>query len=184
MRDDGWLLKSLNSNPSVSLDKLLKQTTTALAPMVFEPSDTVYFEIPNEAKTITTSNFGNGKNNVEHLNYKVKFNLGGVLILKFDMYYTIPDYAQNGGTPTLEIYKNDILYKSINSIHSTKFETMSVNIDIDKDDILSFALNGGIEKKPNGVLCRNTLYLQANSMKIYGEAVNQKYTDGIEVSDQ
>ena len=64
MRDDGWLLKSLNSNPSVSLDKLLKQTTTALSPMIFEPSDTVYFEIPNEAKTITTSSFGNGKNNV------------------------------------------------------------------------------------------------------------------------
>ncbi len=43
MRDDGWLLKSLNSNPSVSLDKLLKQTTTALAPMVFEPSDSSIF---------------------------------------------------------------------------------------------------------------------------------------------
>ncbi len=66
-------------------------------------------------KQLQQSSFGNGKNNVEHLNYKVKFNLGGVLILKFDMYYTIPDYAQNGGTPTLEIYENDILYKSINS---------------------------------------------------------------------
>ena len=48
MRDDVWLLKSLNSNPSVSLDKLLKQTTTALAPMVFYSSDSVYFEINNE----------------------------------------------------------------------------------------------------------------------------------------
>ena len=41
MRDNEWLLKALNSNPSVSLDKLLKQVTKALSPMIFEIEDTV-----------------------------------------------------------------------------------------------------------------------------------------------
>lgn len=185
MRDDGWLLKALNSNPSVSLDKLLKQTTTALAPMVFEPSDTVYFEIPNEAMKITTSNFGYGENPVTPLPYKLKINLGGTILLKAYMYYTVPESASGGGSPGLQIYANGVLVKKMYADEVRTYHLEEIEMPVNKGDILTFALDGGIKKlNGGGVWVSNTLYLQADSIKIYAQVKDQRYTDGIEVSDQ
>ena len=185
MRDDGWLLKSLNSNPSVSLDKLLKQTTTALAPMVFEPSDTVYFEIPNEAMKITTSNFGYGENPVTPLPYKLKINLGGTILLKAYMYYTVPESASGGGSPGLQIYVNGVCVKSLYASKGSKYYLEEGTVSVNKGDVVTLALDGGIKKlNGGGVWVSNTLYLQADSIKIYAKVKDQRFTDGIEVSDQ
>lgn len=185
MRDDGWLLKALNSNPSVSLDKLLKQTTTSLAPMVFEPSDTVYFEIPNEAMKITTSNFGYGENPVTPLPYKLKINLGGTILLKTYMYYTVPESASGGGSPRLQIYVNGVCVKSLYVSKSSKYYLEEGAVSVNKGDVVTMALDGGIQKlNGGGVWVSNTLYLQADSIKIYAKVKDQRFTDGIEVSDQ
>lgn len=185
MRDDGWILKSLNSNPSVSLDKLLKQTTTALAPMVFEPSDAVYFEIPNEAMKITTSNFGNGENLPVFLPYKLRVNLGGTILFKAYMYYTVPESASGGGSPGLQIYANDVLVKKMYADEARTYKLEEYEVPVNKGDILTFALDGGIKKlNGGGVWVSNTLYLQADSIKIYAQVKDQRFSDGIEVSDQ
>lgn len=185
MRDDEWLLKALNSNPSVSLDKLLKQTTTALAPMIFEPSDTVYFEIPNEAMEVTTSNFGYGENLPVFLPYKLKVNLGGTILFKAYMYYTVPETASGSGSPRLEIYVNDVCVKKIYVREYLKYHLEECELSINKGDVLTFAFNGGIRKLNGGGLwVSNTFYLQADSMKIYAKVKDQRFWDGIEVSDQ
>ena len=58
---------------------------------------------------------------------------------------------------------------------------MSVN----KGDVVTLALDGGIQKLNGGGMWRsNTLYLQENSIKLYAQVKDQRYTDGIEVSDQ
>lgn len=185
MRDDGWLLKALNSNPSVSLDKLLKQTTTSLAPMVFEPSDAVYFEIPNEAIKITTSNFGYGENPVTPLPYKLKINLGGTILLKAYMYYTVPESASGGGYPSLQIYVNGICARELYASEGSKYYLEEGTVSVNKGDVITLALDGGIQRLNGGGVWRsNTLYLQENSIKLYAQVKDQRYTDGIEVSDQ
>ena len=185
MRDDGWLLKALNSNPSVSLDKLLKQTTTALAPMVFEPSDSVYFEINNEAMRITTSNFGYGENLPVFLPYKLKVNLGGTILFKAYMYYTVPESASGGGSPRLQIYVNGVCVKSLYASKGSKYYLEEGAVSVNKGDVVTLALDGGIKKLNGGGMWRsNTLYLQENSIKLYAQVKDQRYTDGIEVSDQ
>lgn len=185
MRDDGWLLKALNSNPSVSLDKLLKQTTTALSPMIFEPSDTVYFEIPNEAMKIKTSNSGYGENPVTPLPYKLKISLGGEIVFKAYMHYTVPESASGGGYPSLQIYVNGVCARELYASEGSKYYLEEGTVSVNKGDVITLALDGGIKKLNGGGVWRsNTLYLQENSIKLYAQVKDQRYTDGIEVSDQ
>ena len=136
MRDDGWLLKALNSNPSVSLDKLLKQTITALSPMIFEPSDTIYFSIANEAVEMTTSNFGYGENIPVFLPYKLRVNLGGTILFKASMYYTVPESASGGGSPNLQIYVNNVIAKKIYLSKYRTYVLEEIKIPVNKTIIL------------------------------------------------
>ena len=185
MRGTVWLAKLLNNNLLVPLDKLLAQTTTALAPMVFEPSDSVYFEINNEAMKITTSNSGYGENPLTYLPYKLKINLGGEIVFKAYMHYTVPESASGGGYPSLQIHINGVCARELYASEGSKYYLEEGTVSVNKGDVVTLALDGGIQKLNGGGMWRsNTLYLQENSIKIYAKVKDQRFTDGIEVSDQ
>ena len=134
---------------------------------------------------VTTGNFGYGENPVTPLPYKLKINLGGTILLKSYMYYTVPESASGGGSPGLQIYVNDIPTKKMYADETYTYHLEECEIPVSKGDIITFAIDGGLKRLNGGGVWRsNTLYLQANCIKIYAKVKDQRFLDGIEVSDQ
>jgi len=177
-------LFSINSNPDVPLDELLRNVMTALSPMKFISSDTIYFEINNEYMEKYSSNFYSSEYlQPFFLSQKIKVHLGGILKIQATMKRTVPDSASSGGNPCLQIYLNDKLAKSI-YIDTTSYSTNSVEVSVNSGDIISFALYGGITAlNGGGVWVSNTTYLQANSIKILTEIKDTMTYGKIEVSE-
>lgn len=175
---------SVNSNPKVPLDELLRNVMSALCPMQFIVSDAIYAEINNECIEKNSSNFSKSEYlQPIFITQKAKVNIGGTLKIQATTKREVPDSASGGGSPCLQIYLNDKLVKSI-YIDTTNYSTNSVEVSVNAGDVISFALYGGIKAlNGGGVWVSNTAYLQANSIKILAE-VKDTMTDGkIEVSE-
>lgn len=160
---NGELIAVVNSNPLITLDKLLEDTKEYLSTVQLLANDEIYYEFNNLQYVNSAS-----ATSATVLPYNVKFNVNGTVNVNALLRST----SSSAASVSFDIKVNGSVKASLRT-DSTSAVSLTAKIAVQEGDIMTFDLNSNSGDA--------SAYLSANSLMLLGRVTTLSQNNLLEV---